>query len=54
MPKIDWKLWSKSYPYICDECEYKLWEYKEICEGCGAMLSVRKTTKDDYKKWKKK
>lgn len=46
---ISWDLWKKTYPYICDKCNFLSWEYRKLCEGCGDINSMRKTKKNDYK-----
>ncbi|MFX1379586.1 MAG: hypothetical protein ACFFA4_10895 [Promethearchaeota archaeon] len=48
--KLDWKLFKKTYPYICDKCGYLQWNKKSICEGCGSRNSLRKISKKDWKK----
>lgn len=47
---IDWKLFKRTYPYICDECGYLHWDYRTICEGCGSKNTLRKISKKDWKK----
>lgn len=52
MKKIDYKLWKKSFPFICTKCGYYLWEKRAICEECGKKDVLRETNKKDYKRWK--
>lgn len=54
MAKISWKMFKTSFPFICDSCKKLLWEKRAVCEGCGFTFTIRKTTKKDYKGWKKK
>lgn len=51
MPKIDWKTFKKSFPFICDRirCKAGHWEKRDICEECGEKGTIRETTKKDYK-----
>ena len=53
MIKISWKLFKTSFPFICYSCRKLLWETRTICEGCGCTLTIRETTKKDYKEWQK-
>ena len=47
--KMKWKLFKNSYPYICGDCGYHLWEYRDVCEECATEGSVRSIKKADYK-----
>ena len=47
--KVKWDLFKLSYPFVCDECGYFLWEMREICEGCGSKNTLRRTTRKDHK-----
>ena len=51
---MSYKLWKKSFPYICSGCGAFLHAFAEICERCGKEDSLRAITKLDYKtKYKK-
>ena len=54
MAKIEWKIFKRSFPFICDSCKATHWEKRNVCEGCGRTLTIRETTKNDYKEWKNK
>ena len=47
--RIKWKLWKRTYPYICGVCTEPHSEMGEICESCGTKNSLRKVYKKDYK-----
>ena len=47
--KIEWKLYKRAFPFICDSCKAGLWEMRETCEACGTKLTIRPMTKKDYK-----
>lgn len=51
MAKINYKNFKAAFPYICNVCGCLLWEYREVCEGCGQIGFVRDINKKDYKKW---
>lgn len=52
--KVNYKLFKKSFMYICTNCNSLLHEYAEICERCGKKDTLKKVTKKDYKlKFKK-
>jgi hypothetical protein len=38
----------KAQPYICEECFTFTSNFREICENCGKMNTLRKSTKKDY------
>ena len=47
---MDKKSFIKTYKFVCTECG-EFWDiFREYCEKCGSKDSVRKATKDDYKK----
>ena len=48
MKKISWKIFIKTYPYICHDCGHLHWSNRNVCERCGNK-SVRETKKIDYK-----
>jgi hypothetical protein len=50
--KSEWKLFKKTYPYVCDKCGYFNWEKNPTCEGCGSKNTIRKTIKKDWQKYK--
>jgi rRNA maturation endonuclease Nob1 len=49
---MDIKLFKKSFPYICDKCGKFAHTEFDYCDKCGAENSLRKATKQDYKKHK--
>lgn len=49
---MDDKLFKKTYPYVCDSCGEFTHTLTEYCEKCGEKDSLRKATKQDYKKAK--
>ncbi|MFX0000069.1 MAG: zinc ribbon domain-containing protein [Candidatus Hodarchaeota archaeon] len=49
---MEWDLFKRTYPYVCDSCGYFHWEKKLFCEGCGSKNTVRKITKKDWKRYK--
>ena len=46
---INYKLWTKTFPYICISCNKILNSKLEQCEYCGEK-EIRKSNKKDYKK----
>ena len=48
MNKVSWKLFKRSFPFICDSCKTTHWEMREYCEGCGKKGTIRETLKVDY------
>lgn len=49
---MDWRLFKKTYPYVCNKCGYFHWEMKLICEGCGNRNTLRKTSKKDWTRYR--
>ena len=41
----------QAQPYFCETCNTFLTTFREICENCGAINSLRKATKKDYKQY---
>lgn len=54
MTNINWKLFSKTFPFICDGCKTLHHENRVYCEKCGKEGKLRKTLKIDYKLKKRK
>jgi len=49
MTKINYKLWKKSFPYICECCGKPHGIKREFCESCGCKNALRGVIKKDYK-----
>ncbi|MFW9942209.1 MAG: hypothetical protein ACFFFT_14315 [Candidatus Thorarchaeota archaeon] len=51
---MDYKLFKKTYPFVCDKCgEFAHTKY-DFCDKCGAEDTLRKALKEDYINYKKK
>ncbi|UCD01572.1 MAG: hypothetical protein JSV23_00675 [Promethearchaeota archaeon] len=49
---MDLKLFKKSFPFICNECnEFAHTEF-DFCDKCGAEGALRIANKGDYKNHK--
>lgn len=49
---MDSNLFKKTYRYVCSSCGEFTHTLTEYCEKCGEKDSLRKATKEDYKKLK--
>ncbi|MFX1438316.1 MAG: hypothetical protein ACFFAA_14165 [Promethearchaeota archaeon] len=47
--KITKRIFTKAFPYICDNCKMFSYDFLENCEHCGAKNTTRKVLKKDYK-----
>ncbi|MFW9971636.1 MAG: hypothetical protein ACFFDF_15680 [Candidatus Odinarchaeota archaeon] len=45
---MDAKLFKKTFPYICEECNEFAHTMNDFCEKCGSP-SLRKATNKEYK-----
>jgi rRNA maturation endonuclease Nob1 len=46
---LDFKLFKKTYPYVCVKCgEFAHTKY-DFCDKCGASDTLRKADKEDYR-----
>jgi len=52
--KINWGYFQTAFPAVCEKCGSFLWEMRKICEHCGSIDTLRRTTKKDYKEEMKK
>ena len=50
--KVEWKLFKKTFPQICTNCDTLSNMPREYCEKCGEKDRFRPTTKEDYAKTK--
>lgn len=48
---IKWKIFSKSFPYVCNKCGDVSNSKREFCEVCGTAGNYRDITKEDYAKY---
>jgi len=46
---LDYKLFKKTYPYVCDKCGEFAHTMYDFCDKCGASDTLRKADKEDYK-----
>ena len=54
MERLSWKLFKRSYPFICDACKGLHWEKRDVCENCGKHDTLRQILRVDYKLWKRR
>jgi uncharacterized OB-fold protein len=47
--KVGYKLWKKTFPYMCNSCGAFLHTRAKMCERCGKEDSLKPITKLDYK-----
>ncbi|MFW9999117.1 MAG: hypothetical protein ACFE88_03285 [Candidatus Hermodarchaeota archaeon] len=47
--KITKRMFSKAFPFFCDNCKMFSYNFLENCEHCGAKNTTRKVLKKDYK-----
>ena len=47
--KVNFKIWKRSFPFICTNCKSVVHEQTETCHYCGKEGTLRKITKKDYR-----
>ncbi|NVM45289.1 MAG: hypothetical protein HWN79_10260 [Candidatus Lokiarchaeota archaeon] len=54
MKDIKWKLFKKTFPLICTNCDNFSNMERDYCESCGAKDSFRAITKADHSRYQNK